>query len=72
MLCSAVIDIACPKSIAGKEWFNNYTKMLGGTSLNKIVLFQSHNPFKYGDGQKILSEKRAINPAEIGDTFIRP
>ena len=35
--------------------------------MNKIDLFQSHTPFKFGNGRKILSEKRAIIPA-IGDT----
>ena len=40
MLCSAVIDNACSKIVAGKEWFDNYTKMLDDTSLNKIDLFQ--------------------------------
>ena len=58
MLCSAV-DIVCS---TGKKWFNNnYTKMLDGRSLNKIDLFQSHTSFKYGDGQKILPEKKSNN-----------
>ena len=68
MLCSAVIDAGCSKTVAGKEWFDNYTKMLDDTSLNKIYLFQSHNQFKFGDGRKIVSEKRAIIPAKIRDT----
>ena len=68
MLYSAVIDNTCCKTIAGNEWFDNYTKKLDDTSLNKIDLFQSDTPFKFGDGQKILSEKRAIIWAKIGDT----
>ena len=51
-----------------QKWFDNYTKMHNNTSLNKIDLFQSHAPFKFGDGRKISSEKRAIIPAKIGDT----
>ena len=35
------------------------------TSFNKINLFQSHTPFKFGDGRKIVP---AIVPANIGDT----
>ena len=54
MLCSAVIDIACSKTVAKKKCFDNYyTKMPDGTSLNKIDLFQSHAPFKLSDDQKI-------------------
>ena len=68
MLCSAVIDTAYSKTIAGKEWFDNYTKILDETLLNKIDLFESHTPFKSGDGRNILSEKRAILPAKIGGT----
>ena len=68
MLCSAVIDTTCSKTVAGKEWFDNYTKMPDGISLNKIDLFQLHNSFKFGDSQKTLSEKRGIIPAKIGDT----
>ena len=50
MLCSAVIDTTCSKTFAGKEWFDNYTKMPDDISLNKIDLFQLHTPFKFGDG----------------------
>ena len=57
MLCSAIIDTTYSKSVAGKEWLDNYTKMLDDTWLNKIDLFDSHNPFKFADGQKIFSEK---------------
>ena len=39
MLCSAVIDTTCSKTVAGKEWFDNYTKMPDGILLNKIIYF---------------------------------
>lgn len=39
MLCSAVIDTACSQTITGKEWFDNYTKILDDISLNKIFYF---------------------------------
>ena len=53
------------KTVAEKKWFDNYTKMLDDTSLNKIDLFWLHAPFKFGDGWKILSEKLAIIPPKI-------
>ena len=43
-------------------------KIIDDTSLNKINLFQSHTPLKFGDAWKILYEKTAIVPAKIGDT----
>ena len=68
MSCSAVIDTACSKTVAGKEWFNNYTKMLDDTSLNKIDLFQSHTPFKFDAARKIMSEKREIILVKLVET----
>ena len=65
MLCSGVIDTVCSKTVAGKEWFDNYTKMLDDTLLNKTDLFQLHILFKFGDSREILSEKRVIIPAKI-------
>ena len=35
--------------------------MLGDTWLNKIDLSESHTAFKFGDGRKILSEKKRNN-----------
>ena len=68
MLCSAVIDTTCSKTVAGKKWFDNYTKTLYDTSINITDSFQLHTPFKFGDDRKTFSEKREIIPAKIGDT----
>ena len=67
MLCSGVIDTTCSKTIAGKEWSDNYTNMFDDTLLNKTDLLM-HTLIKFGDRWKILSEKQGIIPAKIRDT----
>ena len=37
MSCSAVIDTACSKTVAGIDWFTNYTKNLDDYSLNQVL-----------------------------------
>ena len=64
---SAVVDTACSKIIAGEQWLNNYIRILSDTPLNKVEIFDSHTPFKFGDGCKVYAERRARIPAQIGD-----
>ena len=64
---SAVVDTACPKTVAGEQWLNNYMTILSDTPLNEVEIFDSHTPFKFGDGRKVYAEGRARIPAQIGN-----
>ena len=42
MSCSAVIDTVCSKTVAGIDWFTNYTKNLDDYSLNQVLYKKSN------------------------------
>ena len=42
--CSAVIDTASWKTVAGIDWFTNYTKNLDDYSLNQVLYIKSNTP----------------------------
>ena len=54
-------------TVAGEQWLNNYMKILSDTLLNEVEIFDSHAPFKFGDGHRVYAERRARIPAQIGD-----
>ena len=56
---SAVVHTACSKTAAGKQRLNDYMKILRDTLLNEMEIFDSHTPFKFGDGRKVYAERRA-------------
>ncbi|KAL5020643.1 hypothetical protein ScPMuIL_002273, partial [Solemya velum] len=62
---TAVIDTACTRTVCGERWFDNFVEE---NKNKKIYKSDSHRAFKFGDGQKIYSFKRAIIPATIGET----
>ena len=68
MSFSAVIDTACSKTVAGIDWFTNYTKNLDDCSFNHVLYKKSNTPLKFGDGRKLYSQNKAKIPAKIGKT----
>ena len=68
MVLSAVIDAACSRTVAGKQWFYNYLKHLDGNSLNNEKIISSKVPFKFGDNRKLYPTMKAIIPAQIAQT----
>ena len=66
--CSAVIDTTCSKTVAGIDWFTNYTKNLDDYSFNHVLYKKSNTPLKFGDGRKLYSQNKAKLPAKIGKT----
>ena len=70
MSCSAVIDPACSKAVAGIDWFTNYTKNLDDYSLNQVLCKKSNNLFIFGDGRKVYSQNKATIPAKIDKNIL--
>ena len=64
---SVVAHTACSKTVAGEQWLDNYMKILSDTLLNEVEIFDSHTPFKFGDGSKVYVVRRATVPAQFGD-----
>ena len=71
MFCSAVIDTTCSKTVAGIDWFTNYTKNLDDYSSNHVLYKKSNTPFKFGDRKKVYSQNKATIPAKVGKTPYR-
>ena len=65
VVSSAVIDAACSRTVAGKQWFYNYLKHVDDNSLNNVKNIPSKVPFKFGDNCKLYPKMKAIIPAQI-------
>ena len=68
---SAVIDTACTKTVAGKQWFDNFKANLTKHSLDEIQYFPSSISFKFGDGRKVQSTMRVIFPVMLAGKYCK-
>ena len=68
---SAVIDTPCTKTVAGKQWFDNFKANLTKHSLDEIQYFPSSTSFKFGDGRKVQSTMRVIFPAMLAGKYCK-
>ena len=62
----AVIDIACSKTVAGEDWYNDYINDILKTDKEKLQISKSSTSFKFGDGHKVRPFKKVTVPASIG------
>lgn len=63
---TAIVDTACSRTVAGKEWLTHYMKGLDDKALTKINIQPSNHKFKFGDGRIVKAENKARIPCEIG------
>ena len=68
MSCSAVINTACSKTVAGIDWFTNYSKNFDDYSLNQVLYKKSNTPLESFDRRKEYSQNKATIRAKIGKT----
>ena len=68
MSCSAVINTACSKTVAGIDWFTNYSKNFDDYSLNQVLYKKSNTPLESFDSRKEYSQNKATIRAKIGKT----
>ena len=59
----AILDTACTKTVAGKQWMNEYVKMLGEKERNLIekTARESKSLYRFGDGD----EQRGLQEVDI-------
>ncbi|CAC5404047.1 unnamed protein product [Mytilus coruscus] len=62
---AAVIDTACSKKVCGSKWLYEFVESFD-PGLDQITCFESHVPFKFGDGQTVYSYQKVKIPALIG------
>ena len=64
---SAVVDTACTKTVAGDNWLDGYVRCLPEGEEKSIEYLDSNTTFKFGDGRKARTIKKAIFPAIIAN-----
>ena len=57
---SAVIDIACTKTVAREKWYSNFKTSLPNDYVAQIESFPSKTVFKFGDGKKVKSKCNTV------------
>ena len=66
---NAIIDTACTKTVSGeKKIFFNFIKCLDDSAFKKVQVVPWRKIFKFGDGWKVYSKRKAIMTAKIGKT----
>ena len=60
-----VVDTACAKTVARKEWHMNYIKDIPCELTSQIKSVEANTLFKFGDGNKMFSYKKVTLPANI-------
>ena len=65
----AIIDTGCNKSVAGKEWSDEYLAALGDRDRNKVVIkeVKDGQKFRFGGGKVFATEKEIRAPVMIGN-----
>ena len=68
---SAVINTMCTETVAGEQWFDNYTKKLSILHQKGIEIYPSTTVFKFGGGSKVKAIKTAVFPVKIASTICK-
>ena len=65
-LACAVVDSGCTKSVVGRYWVEQYEHTLDSCQLAQMVWEDCNTPFKFGDGEEIMSRQKVKIPGKIG------
>lgn len=64
-LGTAVLDTACTKTVCGQVWFDHYRELLSDVEKQALNIQNSRVGFRFGDGVRQFSTKKAKLPAVI-------
>ena len=67
---SAVVDTACTKTIGGLHLFNSNIDSLDEEQRKKVKIIESNTSFKFGDGRRVKSQKRARFQLRLGTKVV--
>ena len=62
----AILDSGCTNTVAGVEWFTNYTNNLSTADKMDIQVEPSNETFTFGDGKQVKSMRRVTFPCWSG------
>ena len=60
-----ILDLGCSKTVCGKAWLDTYLETLDSKQLLEIKYEKSSSVFRFGDGKRMTSLKRAIIPCVL-------
>ena len=63
----AVLDCGATNTVCGSEWFKEFVNSLPPEQRNKIQVYDSAVPFRFGDGVVLTSNQRSNIPAVVGE-----
>ncbi|CAL4147658.1 unnamed protein product [Meganyctiphanes norvegica] len=64
-----ILDLGCSKTVCGVRWFELFLETLNEME-KKVVYEKSTSFFKFGDGKRMPSIKRAVIPCVLGAKYI--
>ena len=65
-LCHGVIDSGCSKTVAGRNWLNDYLSTLPENESQNINFCESNAVFRFGDSSPVTSEGKTLLPVIMG------
>ena len=66
-----ILDLGCSKTVCGVGWFEVFLETLNEIERKKVLYEKSTSFFKFGDGKRMPSNKRAVIPCVLGGKNIR-
>ena len=69
-LACAIIDSGCTKTVVGKNWVECYRDTLETDEVNLMTMERCETPFRFGDGEEVISQVKTKIPGRIGKTRV--
>jgi transposase InsO family protein len=66
----ALLDSGCTKTVVGKDWLSTYLDMIDDDDLKKVSEMDDCSTFRFGDGNKVVSNKVVKIPGIIGSKHV--
>ena len=60
-----ILDLGCSKTVCGTAWLETYLETLDRNQLLEVTYEKSSSVFRFGDGKRMTSLKRAIIPCVL-------
>ena len=67
----ALVDCACPNTVAGKKWVEEFCSCLDNDDKLKVTITESVKIFKFGGGEKRMSLGQVVFPCRMGEWNIK-
>ena len=66
-----ILDSACTATVCGKSWMEKYRSSLSEDKRKTVTITQSRDWFKFGGGEKLISQGKYVIPAVLAGKEVR-